>query len=150
MEIRETYQRDALIQKYCEGLEWVMAYYYEGVASWSWFFNYHYGPYLSDIIEFLARDDNDPSKYCPIKFDLGRPFAPFEQLMGVLPSLSSSLVPAPLATLMTSPESPILHFFPSEFESDLNGKKNSWEAVVKIPFIDENGELQMDYGPDLN
>ena len=138
MEIRETYQRDALIQKYCEGLEWVMAYYYEGVASWSWFFNYHYGPYLSDIIEFLARDDNDPSKYCPIKFDLGRPFAPFEQLMGVLPSLSSSLVPAPLATLMTSPESPILHFFPSEFESDLNGKKNSWEAVVKIPFIDEN------------
>lgn len=141
MEIRETSERDALIQKYCEGLEWVMAYYYEGVASWSWFFNYHYAPFLSDIIEFLCyenKTDDGCGRYKPAKFELGRPFAPFEQLMGVLPSLSSALVPAPLAALMTSPESPILHFFPTEFESDLNGKKNSWEAVVKIPFIDEN------------
>lgn len=143
MEIRETVERDALIQKYCEGLEWVMAYYYEGVASWSWFFNYHYAPFLSDILEFLSDESNEDSeshvgRYKKIKFDLGRPFAPFEQLMGVLPSLSSALVPGPLAALMTSVESPILHFFPTEFESDLNGKKNSWEAVVKIPFIDEN------------
>ena len=142
MEIRETLTRDALMQKYCEGLEWVMAYYYEGVASWSWFFNYHYAPFLSDLIEFLDAENQKEAedwvgRYEKIKFDLGRPFAPFEQLMGVLPSLSSALVPAPLAALMTSPESPILHFFPSEFESDLNGKKNSWEAVVKIPFIDE-------------
>jgi 5'-3' exoribonuclease 1 len=132
MEIRETKSREALLQKYCEGLEWVMAYYYEGVASWSWFFNYHYAPFLSDVIEFLTS-----GQYGGVQFELGRPFAPFEQLMGVLPSLSSSLVPGPLAALMTSPESPILHFFPTEFESDLNGKKNSWEAVVKIPFIDE-------------
>ena len=141
MELRETKARDALIQKYCEGLEWVMAYYYEGVASWSWFFNYHYAPFLSDIIEFLNAEplSNDHvGNYKKAKFELGRPFAPFEQLMGVLPSLSSALVPGPLAALMTSPESPILHFFPTEFESDLNGKKNSWEAVVKIPFIDED------------
>ena len=141
MEIRETKSRDALIQKYCEGLEWVMAYYYEGVASWSWFFNYHYAPFLSDIIDFLNAaplSKDHVGNYKMSNFELGRPFAPFEQLMGVLPSLSSALVPAPLATLMISPESPILHFFPTEFESDLNGKKNSWEAVVKIPFIDED------------
>lgn len=28
-------------------------------------------------------------------FDLGRPFRPFEQLMGVLPEASKSLIPAP-------------------------------------------------------
>jgi 5'-3' exoribonuclease 1 len=61
--------------------------------------------------------------------------------MGVLPSLSSALVPAPLAELMTNLESPIASFYPLHFESDLNGKKNSWEAVVKIPFIDENSLL---------
>jgi 5'-3' exoribonuclease 1 len=33
--------------------------------------------------------------------------------------------------------SPILDFYPTEFEQDLNGKKQDWEAVVKIPFIDE-------------
>jgi 5'-3' exonuclease len=38
--------------------------------------------------------------------------------------------------------SPIIDFYPSEFELDMNGKKQEWEAVVKIPFIDENRLLQ--------
>jgi 5'-3' exoribonuclease 1 len=39
--------------------------------------------------------------------------------------------------LMWDPSSSILDFYPQEFEQDLNGKKQEWEAVVKIPFIDE-------------
>jgi 5'-3' exoribonuclease 1 len=38
---------------------------------------------------------------------------------------------------MSDEESPIFHFYPSEFKTDLNGKKQEWEAVVLIPFIDE-------------
>ena len=43
---------------------------------------------------------------------------------------------------MYNPNSPILDFYPTEFEQDLNGKKQDWEAIVKIPFIDEARLLQ--------
>lgn len=38
---------------------------------------------------------------------------------------------------MTDEASPIFDYYPCNFETDLNGKKNDWEAVVLIPFIDE-------------
>lgn len=28
--------------------------------------------------------------------------------------------------------------FPNDFAVDLNGKTNAWEAIVLIPFVDEN------------
>lgn len=43
---------------------------------------------------------------------------------------------------MYDPNSPILDFYPLEFEQDLNGKKQEWEAIVKIPFIDEQRLLR--------
>jgi 5'-3' exoribonuclease 1 len=43
---------------------------------------------------------------------------------------------------MTDVASPIIDFYPTEFETDLNGKKADWEAIVKIPFIEENRLLK--------
>lgn len=43
---------------------------------------------------------------------------------------------------MYDANSPILDFYPTEFEQDLNGKKQDWEAIVKIPFIDEERLLK--------
>lgn len=57
--------------------------------------------------------------------------------MGVLPDRSKRIVPTPYHDLMTNPSSPIIDFYPRDFELDMNGKKMEWEAVVKIPFIDE-------------
>ena len=117
-----------LTENYVQGLQWVLYYYYRGVASWPWFYKYHYSPMISDVKRGLKADMN---------FKLGQPFRPFQQLMGVLPDRSKKIVPVVYHELMTSPNSPIIDFYPRDFELDMNGKKMEWEAVVKVPFIDE-------------
>jgi 5'-3' exoribonuclease 1 len=62
--------------------------------------------------------------------------------MGVLPDRSKAIVPEAYHPLMTDPKSPIIDFYPRQFELDMDGKKMEWEAVVKIPFIEEKRLLE--------
>ncbi|TRY93704.1 hypothetical protein DNTS_029409 [Danionella cerebrum] len=128
---------------YVEGIQWILHYYYHGVQSWSWYYPFHYAPFLSDV-----RNISD----LKLTFDLAKPFMPFEQLLGVLPSASKDLLPQCYQHLMTSPSSPIVEYYPQDFKTDLNGKQQEWEAVVLIPFIDEKRLLgAMDpYTPKLS
>lgn len=127
-------QMEDLVGAYVIGIQWVLHYYYDGVASWGWFYPYHYAPKISDLKNIVRFQDHD--------FTLGQPFKPYEQLMGVLPSLSRKLLPFAYQDLMTDIASPIIDFYPRDFETDMNGKKQDWEAIVKIPFIDEKRLLE--------
>ncbi|KAF5282795.1 hypothetical protein FQR65_LT02792 [Abscondita terminalis] len=116
-------------EEYVRAIQWNLHYYYNGVCSWSWFYPHHYAPYISDIKDFA---------HLTFDFELGEPFKPYEQLLAVLPAASKTLLPEPYHNLMTDEESLIKDYYPEDFKTDLNGKKQEWEAVVLIPFIDEN------------
>ncbi len=66
---------------------------------------------------------NLPEVFSTIKFELGHPLKPFEQLMGCLPPASSSLVPRIYRKLMCAADSPIKQFYPEDFVVDMNGKR---------------------------
>ncbi|KAF6122660.1 5'-3' exoribonuclease 1 [Phyllostomus discolor] len=118
---------------YIQAIQWILHYYYHGVQSWSWYYPYHYAPFLSDIRNIST---------LKIHFELGKPFKPFEQLLAVLPAASKNLLPACYQHLMTSEDSPIIEYYPPDFKTDLNGKQQEWEAVVLIPFIEEKRLLE--------
>lgn len=120
-------------EAYITAIQWTLSYYYHGVQSWSWYYPHHYSPFISDLKNF---------KDFKFNFDVGTPFLPFQQLMSVLPSASKAHVPECYKKLMTDPNSELIDFYPVNFDTDLNGKSQEWEAVVLIPFIEENRLLK--------
>ncbi|KAJ9516840.1 hypothetical protein QJQ45_027260, partial [Haematococcus lacustris] len=125
---RSPEERRAVVDSYLQGLHWVLEYYYRGVASWNWYYPYYFAPMASDMVQLDTVE---------VSFTQGTAFRPYEQLLGVLPTASCALLPGPYQHLMTNPASPIIDFYPTQFEIDSEGKRAAWEGVVKVPFVDE-------------
>ena len=115
-------------KEYLQGLVWVLTYYHLGCASWTWYYPYLYAPLGSDLKNLPDID---------IEFEKGAPFTPLLQLISVLPPQSGQLLPNPYRELMVASDSPLVEYYPADFEVDSNGKKNAWECIVRIPFINE-------------
>lgn len=127
-----------LAQSYVEGIWWTLRYYTEGCRHWRWFYPFHYAPFASDIYDIGVK----LAHYESTTFVSDDPFRPLEQLLSVLPPVSAWCLPKPYRSLMTSASSPIRDHYPAEFATDLNGKRNDWEAVVLLPFVDEGRLLK--------
>ena len=77
----------------------------QGLHRQGWYYPYHYGPLVADV----AGRAPSPHRWAARRargrvqgFELGKPFQPFEQLMGALPSASAKLLPRPYRRLMNA------------------------------------------------
>ncbi|OZC12880.1 XRN 5'-3' exonuclease [Onchocerca flexuosa] len=125
---------------YIEGLCWVLHYYYQGCASWDWYYPFHYAPFASDF-DAVSEFKLDFSAHT-------EPFKPLQQLMGVFPAASRMHLPEAWQDLMISSASPIIDFYPDKFVIDLNGKKYAWQGIALLPFVDEKRLLEV-LKPDI-
>jgi 5'-3' exonuclease len=118
----------SVVSAYMDGMNWVLNYYKTGIPDWMWYYPYLYGPFLTDFLPFIG-------DYKTPQFEQNQPVPPFLQLMVVLPSSSSDLVPEGLSSLMIRPDSPIRPYYPEDFKVDMAGKKRDWEGIVLLPNI---------------
>lgn len=118
-----------VVHEYLRGMVFVMRYYLDSIPSWTWCYPFHYAPFFTDMRDHV--DDFDADR----PFEPSEPLSPLEQLMSVLPGKSAYLLPEPLRFLLTSSSSPIIDFYPTDFEVDMEGKKQDYEGVILLPMI---------------
>lgn len=118
-----------MANEYVKGIQWVLHYYYNGCVSWNWYYPYYYGPFVSDLAKFDSSID--------FNFQLNEPFLPLVQLLSVIPQASRQILPKAFQPLTTDSDSPLIDFFPKEYGVDLNEKIHDYEAIILIPFVNE-------------
>lgn len=121
----EAGRREA-VEKYIEGLTWIVDYYTGRPISMEWFYPWHFPPLWEDVAAGLKvggwRAPPAPGV---------RGLRPVEQLAMVLPLRSWSLIPAgePVRRLPElAPE-----WFPERYELQSIGKRFAWECEPEIP-----------------
>lgn len=156
-------KKTTMFRYYLEGLQWVLFYYYRGIQSWKWYYPYHYPPMISDfsnLSSILNLDDynNNNTKeldssrqhyyienvFKNLKEDPSdKPLLPFQSLLMILPKSSKSLLPQAYHNVYNV----YPQYYPTNLIIDFNGKKLPWEALVIIPFIDQ--EKLINYEMDI-
>eukprot|EP01065_Artemidia_motanka_P018099 TRINITY_DN21439_c0_g1_i1.p1 TRINITY_DN21439_c0_g1~~TRINITY_DN21439_c0_g1_i1.p1 ORF type:complete len:1005 (+),score=243.66 TRINITY_DN21439_c0_g1_i1:69-3017(+) len=116
-------------REFLVGVQWIMRYYFQGTASWDWFYPYHYAPFAADICD-VALEWVQPEP-API----GVAGRPFDQLVGLLPPSSRHALPHRYRWLMTEKTSPVAEHFSEDFHVDFAGKRFAWMGTVILPFI---------------
>ena len=126
--------RIELVTNYLESLMFNLNYYFYGVPSWKWHYEYRISPLISDIHYVLDKNIVDVNK---ITFEKGNPYTPFQQLMLILPPQMSDLLPSSLRPIMTDDKLLCTQFYPIEFKLDVvNGIKAMYSEAI-LPEIDE-------------
>lgn len=132
----EEQEIDNICKEFLNGLLWVSKYYLDKCCSWNWYYPFNNAPMISDIYNFIERNDNYYIDNKIFKGDVGKPLDPFIQLLSVLHPSCNYLLPKNLRYLMLNKKSKIIDLYPHRFNEDLIGKSLLWKCTPKLPKLD--------------
>jgi 5'-3' exonuclease len=121
-----------ICQNYLEGLLWVARYYFEKCTAWKWQYKYTHAPFLSDLSMFLQK--KNIMKDFNVKDS--EPVSMYTQLLAVVPSTYSKILPKNLRTMNSSIDSPIIDLYPLTYQIDMIYKTQLYKCVPIIPYLD--------------
>lgn len=129
-------EMNIICRDYLKTLIWVYEYYVHGLNSWSWIYQHHYAPLMTDLYSYLSSISLDDKTFV-FDFDMGESSPPFVQLLSVLSPYSNRLVPTFLRPLMTLTSSPLVQkgIYPNNFNVDYEGKLHDYQGVALLPFV---------------
>ena len=132
-------EREKIFNKYLEGLQWVLYYYYNSIKNWKWFYPYHYAPMISDYKE-INIDSSLYNVYDNFQKNKSQPFDPYQSLLFILPKESFNLLPE------CYKEIPLIlkDYFPDKVDIDYNGKTNEYESLLLLPVLDEEKMVEIE------
>ena len=123
---------DRICQNYIEGLVWVARYYFESCPTWRWQYKFTHAPFLSDLMIYMKNRDIMKDYNVPYQ----EPVNMYTQLVSIIPSVYSDILPQGLQYLCSSVESPIIDMFPIKYEIDMINKTQLYKCIPMIPYLD--------------
>jgi 5'-3' exonuclease len=107
-----------ILAYYVYGLKFVFEYYFNNLASWSWYYPYYFAPLLTDIQYYIGNLIAQGQSLTA--FEKGEPFEPFKQLLCILPKESADLLPPNFHSHIIDPQSELRNptdFYPDNVET---------------------------------
>lgn len=127
-----------MCKDYLRNLIWVYKYYVEKLPSWHDSYTWHYAPLMIDLYKYINNLSQEDLQEISTFENQNNPALPFEQLLSVLPSSLSSLLPEYYRCLMTDNNSPLVKagYYPEKFNIDYEGKYQSYQGIALLPFVE--------------
>ena len=128
--------RKQMSRCYIESLLFCINYYLIGVPTWTWAYEYRVPPMPSDVYFYISKINKDING---IKFNLGVPYTPFQQLMYILPAKEiENQLPKKLSKLVRNIDDLLVQYYPTDFKIDaVAGEKYIYSEAI-LPEIDED------------
>jgi len=123
---------------YLTGMVFVVNYYLINIPSWTWFYQYDYAPFISDIANFLETQENISITF---DFTLGKPLNRYEQLFCILPMHANFLLQDNYEKIKNSmyksskTKSMMEIIFPQSIVKEERGYPSKKNAIPKLPMI---------------
>ena len=121
-----------IVMHFIRGLHFVMTYYVVSIPTFEWCYEHHYAPLMYDIHEVASR--LTPAQWNQLQeFEFKPALSLNQALLGIIPPSSRNVCTETVAEILEKKESHEL--FTEQFEVDLEGKQQEYEAVCLLPNV---------------